>query len=73
MLIDNIINVASFIMSRKCPVPKSAITQNTNISDASFYRALRVLRNKFNAQIEFKKNGYVCTKKPEFPDAFYGV
>jgi hypothetical protein len=73
MLIDNIVNVASFIMSRKYPVPKDIVTQNVGISDSSFYRAIKVLRSRFGAQIEFKKTGYVCIKKPEFPNVFYGV
>jgi predicted DNA-binding transcriptional regulator AlpA len=47
------------------------ICKEIMISEATFYRLIRALREKFGAVIECKKYVYRLVKKAEFPERYY--
>ena len=72
-VVDEIIDLHSFLYTRKHPVSMDILVKEMMVSKSTVYHLLKTLREKFGCEIICKKGSYKLTKKAEFPDAYYGV
>lgn len=70
---DDLIDLHTFLYTRKYPVPMETILKEIQISRSTFYRLLEVLRVKFSCVIESKNKEYRLIKRASFPKIYYGA
>lgn len=70
---DDLIDLHTFLYTRKYPVPMETILKEIQISRSTFYRLLEVLRVKFSCVIESKNKEYRLIKRACFPKIYYGA
>ena len=68
--IENLSDLHAFLCANNW-VHIDTICKEIMISEATFYRLIRALREKFGAVIECKKYVYRLVKKAEFPERYY--
>jgi len=70
---DDLIDLHTFLYTRKYPVEKETILEEIQISERTFYRLLEVLRVKFSCVIESRNKKYKLVKRACFPKIYYGA